>query len=80
MSDPGSVLDVKGLVTHFQTPEGTVQAVRGVSFDVGYGDSVGLIGESGSGKTITALSIMRLVPHPTGRRSRERSTSRARTS
>ncbi|MDA4123081.1 MAG: ABC transporter ATP-binding protein [Thaumarchaeota archaeon] len=67
MSDEKPVLDVKDLVTHFQTPEGTVQAVRGVSFDVGYGDSVGIIGESGSGKTITALSVLRLVPPPYGK-------------
>jgi len=56
------VLEVKELITHYLTMEGTVRAVDDVSFDVGDGEIVGLAGESGCGKTTVALSIMRLLP------------------
>src|SRR2546428_1676092 len=56
------LLTVKGLKTHFQTQEGTVRAVDGVDFTLGEGESLGLAGESGCGKTTAALSIMRLLP------------------
>ncbi len=56
------LLTVKGLKTHFETQEGTVKAVDGVDFSVGEGESLGLAGESGCGKTTAALSIMRLLP------------------
>ena len=56
------LLEVRGLSTHFFTPDGVVQAVDDVSFDVGYGETLGLVGESGCGKSVTALSIARLVP------------------
>src|SRR5438128_1426297 len=56
------LLTVKGLKTHFQTHEGTVRAVDGVDFTLGEGESLGLAGESGCGKTTAALSIMRLLP------------------
>src|SRR3989442_6855976 len=56
------LLTVKGLKTHFQTQEGTVRAVDGVDFTLGEGESLGLAGESGSGKTTAALSIIRLLP------------------
>lgn len=62
-----SLLQVRGLSTHFFTPDGVVQAVDEVSFDVGYGETLGLVGESGCGKSVTALSIARLVPDPPGR-------------
>jgi oligopeptide transport system ATP-binding protein len=61
------LLTVKGLSTHFFTPDGVVQAVDDVSFELGYGETLGLVGESGCGKSVTALSIARLVPNPPGR-------------
>ncbi len=62
-----ALLQVRGLSTHFFTPDGVVQAVDDVNFDVGYGETLGLVGESGCGKSVTALSIARLVPDPPGR-------------
>ena len=67
-ADKGEVvLDVRNLVTEFQTPEGAGRAVNGVSFTVRQGQTLGIVGESGCGKSITALSILRLVPSPPGR-------------
>src|ERR687895_614655 len=59
-----ALLEVKDLQTHFFTREGVVQAVDGVSFTVHPGRTLGLVGESGCGKSVTALSIMGLVPKP----------------
>ena len=59
-----SVLDVRGLHTHFRRGRGVIKVVRGVSFQVGRSGSVGLVGESGSGKSITALSVMGLIEKP----------------
>ena len=61
------LLTVTNLSTHFFTPDGVVQAVDNVTFDLGYGETLGLVGESGCGKSVTALSIARLVPNPPGR-------------
>ena len=61
------LLDVRGLSTHFFTPDGVVQAVDDVTFTVGYGETLGLVGESGCGKSVTALSVARLVPDPPGK-------------
>ncbi|HEX5708884.1 MAG TPA: ABC transporter ATP-binding protein [Pyrinomonadaceae bacterium] len=58
------LLEVKDLRTHFPTRSGLVRAVDGVSFQVGEGELLGLVGESGCGKSITALSVMRLVAPP----------------
>ncbi|HWS54025.1 MAG TPA: ABC transporter ATP-binding protein [Pyrinomonadaceae bacterium] len=58
------LLEVKNLQTHFPTRAGLVRAVDGVSFHVGEGELLGLVGESGCGKSITALSIMRLIAPP----------------
>src|ERR1041384_4000668 len=61
------LLDVKGLKTHFFTDEGVVRAVDGVDFHIDKGETLGVVGESGCGKSVTALSIMRLIPQPPGR-------------
>jgi len=60
------LLKVKDLVTVFATQEGLVRAVDSISFELAQGQTLGLVGESGCGKTVTALSIMRLVPSPPG--------------
>jgi peptide/nickel transport system ATP-binding protein len=62
-----AILEVNGLRTHFETERGTVKAVDGIDITVGSGQTLGVVGESGCGKTILALSIMRLVPSPPGR-------------
>jgi oligopeptide transport system ATP-binding protein len=62
-----NLLEVKDLSTHFFTPDGVVQAVDNVSFHLGYGETLGLVGESGCGKSVTALSLTRLVPNPPGK-------------
>jgi len=63
----GSLLTVQDLRTHFFTGEGVVRAVDGGTLSVRPGETLGLVGESGCGKTVTALSILRLVPDPPGR-------------
>ncbi len=60
------LLEVKNLRTYFFGLEGTVKAVDGVSFDVQEGETLGLVGESGCGKSVSALSILRLIPNPPG--------------
>jgi peptide/nickel transport system ATP-binding protein len=60
------VLEVSGLNTVFHTRTGLVRAVRDVSFSVNAGETLAIVGESGCGKTITALSLMRLIPSPPG--------------
>ncbi|MBW2599604.1 MAG: ABC transporter ATP-binding protein, partial [Deltaproteobacteria bacterium] len=61
------ILEVKGLKTHFETRNGTVRAVDGVDISIDRGDTLGIVGESGCGKTVLALSIMRLIQDPPGR-------------
>ena len=58
------LLSVEGLQTHFETGQGVLRAVDGVSFSIERGEVLGLVGESGCGKSVTSLSIMRLVPPP----------------
>ena len=60
----GPLLEVKGLKTHFFTQDGTVKAVDGISFTIGDGKSLGVVGESGCGKSITAMSILGLISRP----------------
>ena len=58
------LLEVDDLRTHFFTREGAVRAVDGISFEVDKGKTLGIVGESGCGKSVTALSIMGLIPKP----------------
>lgn len=64
---PARLLYVEDLKTYFFTDRGVIKAVDGVSFHVNRGEIVGIIGESGCGKTVTMLSIMRLIPEPPGK-------------
>ena len=61
------LLELKDLTIHYFTDEGVVRAVNGLTLSVGAGETVGLVGETGAGKTTTALGIMNLVPDPPGR-------------
>ena len=62
----GLLLEVQDLRTRFHTPEGTVYAVNGVSFTMKGGETLAVVGESGCGKSVTMLSILRLIPIPPG--------------
>jgi oligopeptide/dipeptide ABC transporter ATP-binding protein len=67
MNDQKPLLDVRNLSTHFFTHDGIVKAVDGVSYNVKRGETIALVGESGCGKTVSALSILRLIPDPPGK-------------
>ena len=66
MKDDGNVVEIDNLHTYFFTDAGTVKSVNGVSFEVPIGKTVGVVGESGCGKSVTSLSIMQLVQRPQG--------------
>ena len=66
MKDPNNVAEFDNLHTYFFTDVGTVKAVDGVTFDIPQGKTVGVVGESGCGKSVTALSLMQLVQRPQG--------------
>jgi len=66
MKNPANVVEFDDLHTHFFTDIGTVKAVDGVSFDIPAGKTVGVVGESGCGKSVTSLSLMQLVQRPQG--------------
>jgi peptide/nickel transport system ATP-binding protein len=61
------LLEIRGLKTHFATDDGIVQAVDGVHISIGKGETVGIVGESGCGKTVTAMSVLKLIAMPPGR-------------
>ena len=61
------LLEIKGLKTHFQTDDGWLHAVDGVDLAVDRGETVGLVGESGCGKSVTAMTVLKLIPMPPGR-------------
>ncbi|KKK99236.1 hypothetical protein LCGC14_2634780, partial [marine sediment metagenome] len=61
------LLKIKNLKTYFFTHEGTAKAVDGINLTINQGETLGLVGESGCGKSVTALSIMRLIPDPPGK-------------
>ena len=60
------LLKIRNLRTYFYTDEGEVRAVDGLSYHVDKGEAVGLVGESACGKSVSAMSIMRLIPYPPG--------------
>lgn len=62
-----ALIQIKNLSVEFQTDEGSVQAVKNISFDIPRGKTVGLVGESGSGKSVSSLAIMGLIPNPPGK-------------
>jgi len=64
MAEP--LLEIRGLKTHFQTDDGIVQAVDGVDLTIAAGETLGVVGESGCGKTVTAMSVLKLLPMPPG--------------
>lgn len=64
---PDLLLDVRGLETQFKTPDGIIHAVNGVSFGLKEGETLGIVGESGCGKSVTMLSVLGLIPSPPGK-------------
>ena len=67
-----ALLDVQGLETRFWTREGAVHAVNGISLRLENGETVGIVGESGCGKSVSVLSVMRLIPQPSRQNRRRR--------
>lgn len=66
MSDPSNILEIDNLHTYFFTEQGVVKAVNGVSFNIPKNSTVGVVGESGCGKSVTSMSVMRLIQGPAG--------------
>ena len=64
---PDSLLEIRGLKTHFATDDGMVRAVDGVDLTIARGETLGVVGESGCGKTVTAMSVLKLIAMPPGR-------------
>ncbi|NLB82202.1 MAG: ATP-binding cassette domain-containing protein, partial [Clostridiaceae bacterium] len=66
MNEKNLVLDVKNLVVRYETEDGIVKAVNSLNLQIERGKAIGLVGETGAGKTTTALSLLRLIPEPPG--------------
>ena len=66
MRDDGNILEIDNLHSYFFTDQGVVKAVNGVTFNVPLNSTVGVVGESGCGKSVTSMSVMRLLQGPTG--------------
>ena len=66
MEEKKTLLQIRDLAVEYRTEDGIVQAVNGIDLDVNAGETVGLVGETGAGKTTVALSILRLIPDPPG--------------
>lgn len=66
MKNPDNILEIEDLHSYFFTDQGVVKAVNGVSFDIPINSTVGVVGESGCGKSVTSMSVMRLLQGPTG--------------
>jgi peptide/nickel transport system ATP-binding protein len=66
MTATAPLLEIRGLKTHFKTDDGMVRAVDGVDITIGAGETVGIVGESGCGKTVTAMSVLKLIAMPPG--------------
>ena len=69
MKDNNNIIEIDNLQTHFFTDNGTVKSVNGVSFNIPKNKVIGVVGESGCGKSVTSLSIMQLVQAPQGQKS-----------
>ena len=67
MQGSAPLLEIRGLKTHFATDDGIVQAVDGVDIAIRRGETLGVVGESGCGKTVTAMSVLKLIAMPPGR-------------
>ncbi|MCL2874317.1 MAG: ABC transporter ATP-binding protein [Defluviitaleaceae bacterium] len=67
MTESNNMLEIKGLTIHYVTDDGVVRAVNDLNIAIGRGESIGLVGETGAGKTTTALGILKLVPNPPGK-------------
>jgi len=67
-----NILEVKNLETNFRTDEGTIHAVNGIDFNLEEGETLGIVGESGCGKSVSMLSLLQLIPTPPGKNSRWR--------
>ncbi|MBN1984595.1 MAG: ABC transporter ATP-binding protein [Chitinivibrionales bacterium] len=67
MNDRQNLLEIKDLVVHYITQDGTVHAVENLNLKIGYGETLGFAGETGAGKTTTALAVMQLIPSPPGK-------------
>ena len=74
-----NLLEVRDLATYFFTQDGVVKAVDGISYYLEEGEVLGIVGESGCGKSVSALSVMRLSPTPQAEPSTARSSSKAKT-
>src|SRR5690606_26753176 len=64
---PKNLLEIENLKTHFYTSAGVVKAVDGITYDVKEGETVAIVGESGCGKSVGAMSILQLIPDPPGK-------------